>query len=311
LLTKKSWLVLPPTAAGFVSVAAMRNLVVTSTLMLVSMAGCVLNSDQLGEISQAATVKSYETTSCSTSVVLGLSLQIADEVNCILPGQLVRFEQSATIEFTSAAVLPYLDPAGHAALVAASTGSKIRINSAFRTVAQQYLLRRWKDLGRCGITAAALPARSNHESGRAVDIDNYVALRSKLRANGWIDNVAGDDVHFEHLTSPDIRGADVQAFQRLWNRNHPTELLAEDGDYGAMTAARLAQAPGEGFAIGAMACGQPPSMMPTGSFPNDTPDGEPDDPGTASDGGCRTGGSGRSSWMLMLIVVAAVMRRRR
>jgi len=43
------------------------------------------------------------------------------------------------------------------------------IASMFRTVAQQYLLYRWFAQGRCGISAAATPGRSNHESGRALE----------------------------------------------------------------------------------------------------------------------------------------------
>ena len=60
----------------------------------------------------------------------------------------------------------------------------------------------------------------------------------------------GDPVHFDHLSSPDIRGKDVLAFQRLWNRNHPTDKISVDGDYGPQTADRLKRAPAKGFAKG-------------------------------------------------------------
>ena len=46
------------------------------------------------------------------------------------------------------------------------------INSAFRTVAQQYLLYAWYKQGRCGIGLAATPGNSNHEQGLAVDIED-------------------------------------------------------------------------------------------------------------------------------------------
>jgi hypothetical protein len=59
-------------------------------------------------------------------------------------------------------------------------------------------------------------------------------------------------VHFDHLASPDIRGADVLAFQRLWNRNAPDDPITEDGSYGPMTEARVMRAPAEGFGIGAL-----------------------------------------------------------
>ncbi len=276
---------------------------------LVCFAGCA-EPENLSETSQAATVKSLETTSCSTSVVLGLSLQIADEVNCMMPGQLAKFTPTANIVFASQAVLPYLDLEAQAALTKAAVGTTIRINSAFRTVAQQYLLRRWKDLGRCGITAAALPGRSNHESGRALDVANYATVGSRLRANGWDDNVAGDAVHFEHLSSADIRGADVQAFQRLWNRNNPTDLIAEDGDYGPNTEARLAKSPAGGFTVGAM-CGVP-TPPPIGTFPDDVNDNEGGDTGSTTEptGGC-SAGSGSANVASLFVMAMLVGRRKR
>jgi N-acetylmuramoyl-L-alanine amidase len=196
-------------------------------------------------------VESFEGTSCSTGVVLELSRQIADEVNCLAPGQLVVFEASAVIEFTGSAILPYLGEVARTDLYTAADAGSLRVTSAFRTVVQQYLLRRWFELGRCGITAAAEPGASNHESGRALDISNYDEWIALLGANGWDHSVPGDPVHFDHLASADIRGADVLAFQRLWNRNAPDDPIAEDGDYGPATAERVKRAPAEGFGIGA------------------------------------------------------------
>jgi len=156
-------------------------------------------------------------------------------------------------------VLPYLaedarDDLLKAGAAAAAAGGALEITSAYRTVVQQYLLRRWFELGRCGIAAAAEPGSSNHESGRAVDIRNHAAWGDVLPQYGWVQTVPGDDVHFDHVASPDDRGADVLAFQRLWNRNHAGDRLDEDGVYGPQTARRVAQAPAEGFESGA-ACG--------------------------------------------------------
>ena len=72
-----------------------------------------------------------------------------------------------------------------------------------------------------------------------------------MNSHGWSHDVPGDPVHFDHLSSPDIRGQDVQAFQRLWNRNNPDDEIAEDGVYGPQTEARLRAAPATGFEIGA------------------------------------------------------------
>ena len=199
-------------------------------------------------------VSSFETTSCSTSDVLALSVQIAQEVDCIQPGQLVRFDESAAIVFAGGAVLPYVSEVARAdlyAAVQAAGGTKLQVTSAFRTVVQQYLLRRWFELSRCGITAAAEPGTSNHESGRALDVSNYSAWITTMEAHGWSHDVPGDPVHFDHLASPDIRGADVLAFQRLWNKNAPSDPIAEDGAYGPTTEERVKRAPAEGFGIGA------------------------------------------------------------
>jgi hypothetical protein len=218
-------------------------------MALIASAGCLAEGPELNETEQAATVSTYVTGTCSTAVVLGLSKQISDEISCINPTGLVRFTPSTKIQVTSSAVLPYLGKNAKTALEGVTT--TVQINSAFRTVAQQYLLYRWKAAGRCGIAAAATPGRSNHESGRALDVQNYSAARSALTARGWTWFGSGDPVHFDHLGSADIRGLDVRAFQRLWNRNNPTDKIAEDGAYGPQTEARLKKAPATGFAQGA------------------------------------------------------------
>ena len=213
--------------------------------------GCMDAGDvSYSQVESYATVASYTTSTCSTAAVLGLSRQIADEVGCVDPNGLVAFPVGGNVKVSGSAVLPYLGaPAKQALLNVAATRS-VQINSAFRTVAQQYLLYRWFQLGRCSITAAATPGRSNHESGRALDLQNYSTLLSPMLAQGWTHDVPNDPVHFDHPGSPDIRGRDVLAFQRLWNRNHPEDLIAEDGDYGPQTEARLRMSPAEGFPVG-------------------------------------------------------------
>jgi hypothetical protein len=209
----------------------------------------------IGSSQHASVVGDHVGSDCSTEVVLGLSRQISNEVQCLTPDSFTRFEEGNGIVFAGSAVLPYLTPPGKRDLEAAvaARGGQIQINSAFRTVAQQYLLVQWHDRGRCGITAAAPVGASNHETGRALDVGNYGDWVGALGNHGWAHDVPGDEVHFDHLSSPDLRGYDVLAFQRLWNRNHEDDQIDEDGLYGPMTEARLVKSPADGFPIGA--CG--------------------------------------------------------
>ena len=216
---------------------------------------CTDEEEHYSHVESYATVASYTTSTCSTASVIGLSKQIADEVGCANPTGLVKFTAGGNLQITSNAVLPYLEQGAKNDLAAVAQTRVVQINSAFRTVVQQYLLYRWFELGRCGITAAATPGRSNHESGRALDLANYSVLISAMANRGWAHTVPGDDVHFDHLASADIRGQDVRAFQKLWNRNHPDDTIAEDGDYGPATETRLRQAPAEGFPIGPACAG--------------------------------------------------------
>jgi len=198
----------------------------------------------------ASTVGDYAGSGCSTAVVIGLSKQIAEEANCEKPGSFVSFPPGNGITITSSAVLPFLEQNARDDLQKVAVNSSLQINSGLRTLAQQYLLVAWFNESRCGITAAASVGNSNHEGGRAVDVQNYSSRISAMSARGWKHDVPGDPVHFDHTASPDARGLDIKAFQTLWNRNHPADLISVDGLYGPMTAARLKASPATGFAIG-------------------------------------------------------------
>jgi hypothetical protein len=200
------------------------------------------------EVASELSVSSFVGSSCTTAVVIGLSKQIANEIGCMNPSSLVRFSAGSGVVITSNAVLPFLAANARTDLLAVGD---VRVNSAFRTVAQQYLLLQWHNLGRCGITAAAAVGQSNHESGRAVDLANFGTRITAMANHHWSHDVPGDPVHFDHLSSADIRGKDTLAFQRLWNRNHPDDKIAADGAYGPQTEARLKKSPATGFATGA------------------------------------------------------------
>ena len=211
----------------------------------------------LGQVSQELTatdpVSKAVTDSCTTTSVRALSEQLIDEIQCLKPGVFTKLNVPNTD--LGAAVFPYLQTPAAAALakVAASRTTALSINSALRSLPQQLLLFRWYKTGRCGIGLAAQPGQSNHESGLAVDVDNYSAWKPYFEANGFKWLGASDTVHFDYTGpgSVDIDGLSVYAFQRLWNRNHPEDPIAEDKSYGSETEARLLKSPVGGFAIGA------------------------------------------------------------
>jgi hypothetical protein len=234
---------------GFGSTSAIIRLhTVLGAIGLFSACGVDTDEPDVSEASSEVRVDSFLTTSCTTAVVIGLSNQIANEVSCLNPNSLTRFAAGSGITIASSAVLPFLSAGAKRDLQAVGN---VSVNSAFRTVAAQYLLVEWFNRGRCGITAAAAPGRSNHESGRAVDLGNFSSRITAMANHGWSHSVPGDPVHFDHLSSADIRGRDTLAFQRLWNRNNAGDRISEDGIYGPQTEARLRRSPATGFPIGA------------------------------------------------------------
>jgi hypothetical protein len=239
---------------GFGGLSALSILLATS---IVHIAGCGVEEPDLSQTSSEATVADYQYSGCSTAVVIGLSKQIAQQADCEHPGNFVPFDASGGITITSSSVLPYLDKTARDDLQKVAASAPIQVNSALRTLAQQYLLYRWYQQGRCGITAAATVGNSNHEGGRAVDIQNYSTRISQMANRGWAHDVPGDDVHFDHTSSTDHRGQDVHAFQVLWNKNHPNDTIDVDGVYGPMTEAKLKASPATGFAMGP-SCGTQP-----------------------------------------------------
>jgi hypothetical protein len=216
-------------------------------------------ADGLGRSSSELSLSSISR-GCTTAGVEGLSRQLIDEMLCLSGGAMVRVEHP-NIVLTSTRVHPYLSPRGREMLLAAAAGGRIEINSAFRSLAEQYVLSR-------GCSVAAAPGRSNHETGRAIDVNNYGVAGSRLIRAGFTRPLpTSDPVHYE-APGTDLRNLSVRAFQRLWNANNPRDRIAEDGVAGPATLSRLGRSPGEGFAIGSVCDAAPPTPPPT---PTPTP----------------------------------------
>jgi hypothetical protein len=200
------------------------------------------------------TVQDAASRSCSTASVEGLSRQIINEARCINPNAFVPLPSRPNLVLGSH-VFPFLDVAARDHLMRvldAHRDGTMTINSALRTVAQQYLVWRWSANKRCGVQLATPPGDSNHESGLAVDIAEETKWRPALEAQEFHWLGAGDRVHFDYKgsSSSPHRSVDVQAFQRLWNRNHTDDSITSDGNYSPATEQRLKKAPPDGFRIG-------------------------------------------------------------
>ncbi len=189
---------------------------------------------------------------CNTGLIKGLNQQIIDTMNSIQPNTLVSFAD-LNVDILGDQIHPYLHAQARAALqrAIAERGVTLIVNSAYRTMAQQYLLRRQFELGLCGIPAAAQPGTSNHESGLALDIEDPYGWQPFLERHQWRHLGAFDPPHFDYLlpsAQQNLGRLSIQAFQRLWNQHNPTDAIAEDGLFGPATAARLEASPIEGFA---------------------------------------------------------------
>ena len=206
--------------------------------------------DQAAEAATAGTVEAAVHGSCSTLAVRGLSEQLVAEIACIKPGSLARIDDVKGVTL-DAEVFPYLQQSAATALALAATHGTIDVRSALRTLPQQYLLHRWYKASRCGIGLAAPVGESNHEQGLAVDAAGGRSRALTCAGFRWFGS--GDPVHHDVSAGGDVdlAGLSTMAFQRLWNRNHPDQLLPEDGIYTRATEARLKQAPTGGFYVGA------------------------------------------------------------
>ena len=219
----------------------MKTRAIPAMTFLVSLVVTLLSSAQ---IANAQTVNDIARRgACSTAGLEGISRQLAQAQGCLI--ETTSFEEFAphrNITLTSSRVHAFLQGSAKTALWSvADRGFELRITSAFRTLADQYVL---FHSGGCGL--AARPGNSNHQSGRAVDVSNHTAVRSAMEAAGCSWFGPRDAVHFD-CPGGDRRGDAIRTFQMLWNINNPGDRIAEDGLYGPQTESRLSRSPARGF----------------------------------------------------------------
>lgn len=135
---------------------------------------------------------------CDTGLIKGLSLQIIDELNLLVANALVDFSD-LFVDVEGQQINAFLQPKAKQALEQAikERGTRLIINSAYRTVAQQFLIRLQYEAGRCGITAAAHPGASNHEGGLALDVEDPDGWEPFFERYGW--KRLGRDFDYPHF----------------------------------------------------------------------------------------------------------------
>jgi hypothetical protein len=194
--------------------------------------------------------------SCSTSGLRPLTNQILEvllnSINVPEEPSLVRCDDIPLLRMVGGSTIPMLQPAARASLqrVIEQKDRELQLVHAYRTIAQQYVLKEW--VGKCqSITAARRPGTSDHEGGLAIDINEFSVWKNTLVNNGWVWAGMGDKGHFRFAGANVDRTViteSVRAFQILWNRNNPNDLIDEDGVYGEeQTAPALRISPIGGF----------------------------------------------------------------
>jgi len=207
------------------------------------------------------TVKEFAISSasngCSTAALRGLDDQIVEllleTVNNGTVKKLVSCSDIPGLKIVGNSTIPLLQAPAKTSLarVIDQKGRTLKLVHAYRTIAQQFVLREWKRQGKCGITAARVPGTSDHERAIAIDIQDVDVWKQTLEAAGWVWAGPGDRGHFSFHgdgVSPVVITESVRAFQKLWNQHHPEDPIDEDGVFGDVeTGPRLLLSPVDGF----------------------------------------------------------------
>jgi N-acetylmuramoyl-L-alanine amidase len=199
---------------------------------------------------------------CETSSVRALDLQLLYQINVTKPGILARIDDIPGISLGES-VHPWAQKGMRECLIralAARPGIELKINSAYRTIVGQQLLRSHYQAHRCNIVAASPAGKSNHNNASAIDIEDADGWKEALTANGFKKLGNFDPMHYDCIDDSitNLLPLSILAFQQIWNLAHPTDKLALDGEMGALTLNRLKNCPIEGLNLPA---GYPPRTL--------------------------------------------------
>ena len=178
-------------------------------------------------------------TAQNTLGIAGISNQLCHEA--VKMGFLEQISSSKVTCDRSSLVHLYLHPQAAAALRQVSESHPVIVSTCYRTLAQQYVLKQ-------NLTSlVANVGRSDHGSGKSIDLTNWDELTDVLPKHGFSQTYANRDaVHWDYNDVPDSRSNTVLAFQQLWNRNNPNRL-DEDGTVGSKVLFALSNSPVNGF----------------------------------------------------------------
>jgi len=222
-----------------------------STIMCCASSTSTSSSGSTSGSTTGKTVKQVvDEAKCSTGVVSGLATQLVEYINRIKPNMMTDLTGASRISLSGAAAeVPYIQTTTYnyiKQVLVARSGSTLTINSALRTLPQQLILYKWYQNAKCGITLAAKPGSSNHESGLAVDVQESSAWRTAFESNSCKWQGSNDPMHYT-CPGSSLGTTSTIAFQKLWNCNNPNDKIAEDGAYGPTTEAKLLASPVGGF----------------------------------------------------------------
>jgi len=192
---------------------------------------------------------------CNTAVISGLSHQIVNMTDRLVPGVFKDLRGLKRVSLGEAArAVPFLQTPAANSLQAAvlAHGGDMGVNSVLRTLPQQVMLYQWWNHGhnsKCGISDAATPGKSAHEGGLAIDLSNPDFWATAMEAHHFVRLGPADPPHFtyEGPGTKEIRKITVQAFQKLWNQHNPNHKIDEDGLYGPQTLNAVLNSPDNGW----------------------------------------------------------------